>query len=35
MSRHTVIVSAIPGCTIAVVLTRLVMAPAAFGGGGS
>jgi len=34
MSKHLV-VSTIPGCTIAVVLTRLVMAPAAFGGGGS
>jgi hypothetical protein len=34
MSIH-LIVSCVPGTTSQVVLTRLVMAPAAFGGGGS
>jgi hypothetical protein len=29
------IVSSVPGTTLQVVLTRLVMVPAAFGGGGS
>jgi len=34
MSVH-LIVSSVPGTTLQVVLTRLVMAPVTFGGGGS